>query len=204
MDNRYNRNELLELLLDKNASLFSRIVALKKLYPDIYEEFDLEIDIDAKNEYNRTALMITCEHWHTKVAELLIEAGADINAKDYFGTSPLMFACMYNSDTIVNLLIKAGADINAQDNDGDTALMKAAYNFDDRVDIVKALISAGADVNIKNKLGQTALAYASRMNAFSVMLELVKAGADIKPGEFMYEKLLEYMKIHNEKGGETK
>jgi len=199
-----NRNELLDLLGDKNASIFSRVMALKKLYPDIYEEFDLENDIDAKNEYNRTALMITCEHWHTKVAEFLIDAGADVNAKDYFGTSPLMFACMYNRDTIVNLLIKAGADVNAQDNDGDTALMKAAYSFDDRVEIVKALISAGADVNIKNKLGHTALTYASRMNAFSVMLELAKAGADIKPGEFMYERLLEYMKTHNEKGGGTK
>ena len=48
------------------------------------------------------------ERGHSKVAELLIVAGADVNAKAKDGETPLDLAIEYNQTEIIDLLRKHG------------------------------------------------------------------------------------------------
>ena len=105
------KEELKKLLADNTASIYARLLAIKKLYLEEYKEFNLEVDINSRDRFGRTAFMVACEYQHIKVVEVLIEAGVDINAQDYFGVRPLMWACSRNHNQIVDILIKAGADI---------------------------------------------------------------------------------------------
>jgi hypothetical protein len=152
------KEELNELLSDKTASIYARLIAIKKLYPEQYSEFNLEVDINSRNDIGITALMRACSYNHIDIVKLLIEAGADINAKDKVGYTALIVASANGRIEIVKLLIKAGSDVNAKEKWEYTALMYASENG--YTDIVKLLIEAGADVNAKDKRGVTALAIA--------------------------------------------
>jgi ankyrin repeat protein len=50
---------------------------------------------------------------HTKIVELLIQAGANVNLRDKLGFTPIASAAYAGYSEIVNLLIVAGADIQA-------------------------------------------------------------------------------------------
>ncbi len=109
-------------------------------------------DINAKNEWGSTALIVASCQGHTAVVQQLIAAGADINAKNEWSNTALIEASYYDRRAVVQQLIAAGADVNAKNNDGYTALMRASRNG--HTAVVQQLIAAGADqtiVNEKNK-----------------------------------------------------
>ncbi|HCU59099.1 MAG TPA: hypothetical protein DIC64_03870 [Alphaproteobacteria bacterium] len=89
----------------------------------------------------------------TKLAALLIDAGADVNKESVLGT-PLMNAVTNRwNEEIINLLLKYGADVNKQDKNGRTALFYAFSSGND--DLVSLLIQAGANTEIKDNDGKT-------------------------------------------------
>ena len=152
------KKELEKLLADNTVSIYTRLTAIKQLYPKQYSEFNLESDINSQNDIGVTALMRACSYNHIDVVKLLIEAGADVNIKDKISYTALLIASTNGYTEIVKLLINAGADVNARDMWGGTILMYASNYGYPR--IVKLLIDAGADVNAKDKEGVTALAIA--------------------------------------------
>jgi len=83
-------------------------------------------NVDAKDKYDQTALMLASHCGLTDLVGLLIKAGANVNAKYKDGCTALTWASMNFNTDIVELLIKAGADINAKDNYVETALMYAS------------------------------------------------------------------------------
>jgi len=116
--------------------------------------------INARAEFNHTALLTAAHQRRTEIAKLLVERGADVNVADQGGTTPLI-ASAPNDDNpspakaeLVQLLIKNGADVNAADNDGWTALLGAAFHGD--LEFVKLLTAAGADVAHADGRGRTA------------------------------------------------
>lgn len=72
---------------------------------------------NAKNKYNKTALMRAASEGQKNIAELLIGNGADIDAVDEYGLTPLMWAVGDNRDfpDVVKLLLEAGAYVNCTD-----------------------------------------------------------------------------------------
>jgi ankyrin repeat protein len=92
-------------------------------------------DVNAKNDYGWTALMMAVFHDHVENAKLLLEAGADVNAKNNRGLTALMMAAQYFHDHVENaeLLLEAGADVNVKNNRGQTALMIANNNDNERM-----------------------------------------------------------------------
>ena len=69
----------------------------------------LGINLDAKDDLN-TALYRACTNGNTKIAELLIKAGADVNAKDKSGNTVLHNACIRDNTKLAKLLIRNGAN----------------------------------------------------------------------------------------------
>jgi len=136
------KEELKKVLADDTASIYTRLMAIRKLYPEEYGRFDLEFDINSCDKDGDTALMWASMYGHIEVVKLLLEAGADVNAKTIDGDTALKWASDYGHTEIVKLLLEAGADVNAKDKWGNTALVKAIDSG--YIKIVKLLKQYGA------------------------------------------------------------
>ena len=66
-------------------------------------------DIDARNRYGMTALMIAVTRGHGPLTQWLIDRGADLDHTAKYGMSALMLAVIYGHTDIVDSLVKAGA-----------------------------------------------------------------------------------------------
>lgn len=83
-------------------------------------------EINSKNNFGYTVLIIAADNGHDFIIELLIRHGSEINARDNFGRTALMFAAKNGQMTSLELLIQGGAKINIESNSGSTALILAA------------------------------------------------------------------------------
>ncbi|QRM30382.1 ankyrin repeat domain-containing protein [Microvirga sp. VF16] len=140
------------------------------------------VDIDARDESGRTALLIATHGNRIEIARALIEAGADVNAKDRINDSPYLYAGARGHLEILKMALAHGADLKSTNRYGGTALIPAAERG--HVDTVRTLIEAGVDVDHVNNLGWTALLEAIILGDGGerhqqVVNLLVKAGADV-------------------------
>ena len=126
-------------------------------------------EVNVKNEYYETALILAAKNAHTVVVETLINAGADMNAKDHFGRTPLMWAICRGHATVVNMLLKAGARSGGIPS---LHMASACGEYDE----VKTLLQTGVNVNAViekgSDSGTTALMMAA-VNGHTTVLELL-------------------------------
>lgn len=87
----------------------------------------MQVQMSAKDDRGRTALMRACLLGQDRCVEVLLDAGAKINDQDEVGRSALMEACIAFKRDTIHLLLERNADVNLFDNNGVTALMRAAY-----------------------------------------------------------------------------
>ena len=95
------------------AALEGDIKTLKSLLED------KNIDLEQRDEYGSTALILATFNSHTEAVRLLIDHGADINAVGYDGNTALMIAL---SVECTKLLVESGANLEIKNKCGDTAL----------------------------------------------------------------------------------
>lgn len=81
-----------------------------------------DIDINAGDERQRTALHISAANGAEDVVRLLLENDASPNVKDVNGNTPLHLAACSGMIPIVTLLLHYGGDISATDSNGKTPL----------------------------------------------------------------------------------
>lgn len=115
-------------------------------------------DVNARDKYGETVLMMLSEKVTSEIVWDLINAGAKVNVRDNDGDTALISVAEVNNPDVLKTLLDAGAKVNGSNNDGKTALMMAASSG--LVNNLRALILAGADVNARDKDGKTALMYA--------------------------------------------
>ena len=137
-------------------------------------------DINAKDEFGRSALIVASQEGKLEVVQLLIDKRVDVNTKgvkDNEGMTPLMGASATNHLGVAKFLIEKGADVNANAS-GHTALMMASLGG--HTDIVKLLIEHEANVNVKGgSLEFTPLMSAVAGNHLEVVKILIENGAKI-------------------------
>jgi CubicO group peptidase (beta-lactamase class C family) len=92
-------------------------------------------DLDAKDAYGSTSLMIAATFGRTAVARALIDAGADLHITNSDGATPLHVAAFLCRGEIVDALLDAGANRYARDNYGSTPLQSVSAPFE-RVEAV--------------------------------------------------------------------
>ncbi len=154
------------------ADLNSELLRLAVLdNPDkIASIIDKGADIESKDRWGETALILSAGNGKVENVKILLEKGADINAVSGSKTTALMRAAAKGKNRVVEELIKSGADLNRKNIKGFTALMMAVGEAD--YESVILLIKKRVDVNIKNDIGQTALDLAKKGRSMNSSPEL--------------------------------
>lgn len=153
-------------------------------------EFPKAVDIDYRDKFGNTPLMITDNTTKVECVRLLLKAGADINAQNSDGLTPLMnaIACDAPSEVIQCYLSQRQLDPNVYSKTHGSALHLACRTLDK--DIVNGLIRIGSDVNLH--LPAPALSplivvcipfpdvsLKKRENTDYIVSALIRAGADV-------------------------
>ena len=131
--NFYNKAPLIHIAVQNPDYLKLLTEITENMSAEDQKQYDLESNVNARNNINKTPLMVAAQFNLTESAKFLIKAGADVNAvtqtEKYWGLS----------------------------RDNRTALMYAAENAD--LDMIKLLLDNGADKNMVDTKGYRAVDY---------------------------------------------
>ena len=129
----YNKAPLIHIAVQNPDYLKLLTEITENMSAEDQKQYDLESNVNARNNINKTPLMVAAQFNLTESAKFLINAGADVNAvtqtEKYWGLS----------------------------RDNRTALMYAAENAD--LDMIKLLLDNGADKNMVDTKGYRAVDY---------------------------------------------
>ena len=87
-------------------------------------------DINAKDQYGSTPLMVAATFGKTDIAIALIDGGAQLNIPSNDGSTALHTAAFFGRTEIVKALLKKGADKSIKNNYGSTALESVQAPFE--------------------------------------------------------------------------
>lgn len=141
-----------------------------------------QTQLDARDGYGRTPLMVAAYTKQTDTATALIVAGADLDALDRDLYDVVTIVSVANDVTMLKLVLASGAKAGQMTSlyDG-TALIAAAHLG--HVEVVRTLIAVGAPLDHVNNLNWTALIESivlgvGGQNHIACLMALVEAGAD--------------------------
>jgi len=143
-------------------------------------------DVNARDRYGHTALLIATHRNAVSAARALIQAGADVNLKDRIDDSPFLYAAAHGYLDILQMALENGADVLSTNRFGSTALIPAAEHG--HVEAVHMLLDARVPPDYVNKVGWTALIEAIvRGNGGpryrQVVEMLIKGNADVNQAD---------------------
>lgn len=154
-----NQNEI--MLTDEEGLTLLHRAAITGDQEAVVSLIEKGANPNARDNMGRGALLWAILKEHTKIAEILIKAGADVNLTDGENVfSPLLLAVFKRNQKLIRILIDAGSNVNGADNEGWTPLHEAVTNK--QTEIIRLLISSGANAEIKDNEGFTALSIASK------------------------------------------
>ena len=158
-----NETEVVKLLLEHGADptiiLSNALTALHQAANSyiVHLLIDYEGDINAKDTYGNTPLMIASYKGNVDVVNAMIESGAYINEKNNKGLTALMIASSNNNIKVIDKLINQLANINLIDNEGNNAFIWASKKKS--FEAIRLLYYRGININHQNNLGNTGAHY---------------------------------------------
>ena len=104
-------------------------------------------DVNARDRYHQTGLMLAAQGGHTEVVRVLIAAGAPLDHVNNLGWTALIESIVLGNGgqrhvAVLRALVDAGANLNLADRSGDTPLALAKKRG--YAEMVKILEAAGA------------------------------------------------------------
>ncbi|KAI9684579.1 MAG: hypothetical protein M1822_005667 [Bathelium mastoideum] len=144
-----------------NTSLVDAVVQAASII--LEQESRTSIDIDSKDSYRQTPLLLAARGGHGAVVQLLLATQkVDIDAKDKSGQTPLWWAAQGGHEAVVQLLLATQkVDVDAKDEDSRTPLSWAAWGGHEAV-VQLLLTTQRVDVNAKDWYGRTPLSWAAK------------------------------------------
>lgn len=79
---------------------------------DVERLLDEGADVNARDDFGNTPLLLALDRGKTKVAKLLIDRGADVNVMNKKGWTALMLAAVGGYTDMAKILIEKGADVD--------------------------------------------------------------------------------------------
>ncbi|HUH29212.1 ankyrin repeat domain-containing protein [Gelidibacter sp.] len=163
-------SNLLNAVSEKDTALVAKILSTQP-------------NLEVRDNKGRTPLMIATYNADSKIAELLISAGADVNAQDDMLNSPHLYAGASGNLSILKMSLANGAKFDVYNRYGGTALIPAAEKR--HLEVVKLLSEIPEyPIDHINHLGWTALLEAIILGPtgepqVAIVKVLVDAGADV-------------------------
>ena len=175
--------EVEDLLLDRGGAHRTNpplhIAALRGQFEDILTLLDEGADVDAAEDWGKTALRLAAEAGHLAIVQLLLERGADPNKVDHHGCIALEGALNYPAaNEAVIPLVSRSIDPTAIDLQGRTSLHLAACAKSKSNRVLNILLGAGMSPDARDRDGWTPLHWAARGRLPSSIMVLLDAGAD--------------------------
>lgn len=90
---------------------------------------DTDPDIDARDRYGQTALMLAAHRGHGALVRLLIDRGADLDVTAKYSLSALMLAVIAGHAEIARMLVRAGANRSLRGSGAPGFAGKTAYDL---------------------------------------------------------------------------
>jgi ankyrin repeat protein len=90
---------------------------------------DRGIEVDARDRYGQTGLMLAAHAGHGEVVATLIDHRAKLNITAKFGLSALMLAIVAGHTEIARLLARAGSDLSIRGTGAPGFADKTAYDL---------------------------------------------------------------------------
>ncbi|MEO5608208.1 MAG: ankyrin repeat domain-containing protein [Ornithinibacter sp.] len=112
-------------------------------------------DLEARDESDRTALLLAVTGDHVEVARVLVALGAGPDAVDAQQDTPWLVTGVTGSVAMLETLLPAGPDLTRVNRFGGVSVIPASERG--HVDYVRRVVSTDVDVNHVNRLGWTAL-----------------------------------------------
>jgi CubicO group peptidase (beta-lactamase class C family) len=125
------------------------LAALQGNVQAIQQHIDAGTDLNAKDAFGSTPLVIATTFGHTDAARSLIEGGADLEIAGSEGSTPLQIAAFLCRTEIVQALLDHGANRYVRDKYGHSALDAVAAPFDDVKGIYDNLAKGLAPLGLK-------------------------------------------------------
>jgi CubicO group peptidase (beta-lactamase class C family) len=125
------------------------LAALQGNVDVVREHIEAGSNLDEKDAYGSTPLMVAVTFGRTEVARVLIEAGADLHITNNDGGTPLHTAAFLCRVDIVEALLDAGANKYLRDNFGNTPLQTVSAPFEDVRGIYDTIAQALAPLGLE-------------------------------------------------------
>jgi ankyrin repeat protein len=174
------QNENLRLLLNLRSNRFETLLLKASSRNRIsFSRFLIQkgANVEMKDGFGNTALMVSVEKGYLEIAKLLIEKGANLNVQNNYGKT-ILIASAYNGHIdLTKLLIEKGAYIEGKTNHGNTALMACIAN--ENMELTQYLIENGAKLEAEDRKGNTAIIYAASNGNAEIVKLLIEKGAEI-------------------------
>lgn len=89
----------------------------------------LGADVNARDRYGQTALMLAARGGNSKIVAALLARGADLNVTAKYGLSALMLAVVNEHVEVAKILANAGADLTLRGSGAPGFADKTAYDL---------------------------------------------------------------------------
>jgi uncharacterized protein len=86
-------------------------------------------NVNARDRYGQTALMLAAHRGHWEMVEVLVAAGADLNVAAKYNLTALMLAIVAGHVTVARLLARAGTDLTVRGTGAPGFMGKTAYDL---------------------------------------------------------------------------
>ena len=97
------------------------ILAVKNAnFDDLETVLDEDVQIDTKDEYGNTLLILACQQGNKRMAKFLLRRGATINSQNNLGNTLLHYLHEYKNDSLFEYMKQKGADDSFVNADGCT------------------------------------------------------------------------------------
>jgi len=137
------------------------------------------VDIEAKNNWNRTPLHQAIISNRRDCFDILLRNGANINVADARGMSPLHWAAKTGHVDIIGLLLGKGANRYEYDLEGSQPMHQAAWVG--QVLAIETLVFERSDLDNKTKQGETLLHIACVNKNLELATYLLDNGVEVNP-----------------------
>ncbi|KAI8808691.1 ankyrin repeat-containing domain protein [Cladochytrium replicatum] len=180
-------SQLLRATQEGNAILVAQLLS----------QYGRELNMETRDRFGKSLLMIACQNGNAEVVKLLIDNGASMAATTQSGKTALSIAVTYGNLKAVESLIALKVDVDQADQGGSTPLMWAVENANGKngISIIEALLNGGANLNREDGAGQAPFdrlcSTSGNVRAARLMIEFALASTATSPfimhtGPFSY------------------